>query len=507
MLVYLVSSLAGLLVPLFWACFFAVPLTALIARIDRSLTSLLSQLRWKLEGVEQPKGPEKALEFTAKAGENQIMLSKDDAKSLMQKLEHPTPPEWLEHQGCPLFPHSQCCQSRVRIVKLTTEDGQPISDPEVDRLVANWLYYVKHPDDAALDDDEVPLQLFLDSDCSQYPAVFTTNSGGTSLKGALELDRTSIMSWSVSVFLAMMVLGFGMFIFFFTVSLGVDALQDNSANYSKGVEDLIQWFSAMMSNFMPHDQIVQMKGHMESTASKMLPSLSYAAGSKIESLGFDLLLFTLYVLFWVFEPIPISNNVAQVIKDYLLLKTVACFIYAVLMSAMLYFLDCPVWHLFFVASFLLNYIPEFGFIVVFILVIPAVAFNSKLSMQQREADTAFAIVGSILIKILVANILEVKMYVSKGGQYMRMHPVVLMGLMMFFEKFFGLTGMFLAIPMVATVKYYLLSADIPNIYLNPTLAILEGDDTAPHKNFIDRKADFVHTTYGSTEPPEAKSDV
>lgn len=513
LLVYLVSSLAGLLVPLFWAAFFAVPLTALITRIDRVMTKKLSELRWHLEGGEggQHPEPDKAYEFTAQAGDNSIIVSGSDAKHLLKKLSHPggdmcSPLPWSTY--------SKCCQSRIRVVKLLDEDGEAVLGDEVDRLVQNWLYYVKEPEDAEVssDVDEVQLELFLDQECSEYPAVMKTaalsirdsQNTGQKLKGIVEIDRTSTLSWSVSVAISMMLMLAALFVFFMAASLGVDALRENSANYSRGVEEMIVWFTDLMGHFMPPEQIVKMKGHMEDVASKSLPGLAATASGKVESLGFDLLLFVLYILFWVFEPIPISSNVAQVIKDYLLLKTGACFIYAVLMSLMLYVLGCPLWHLFFVMCFLLNYIPEFGFIVVFICVVPAVIFNSHHSLQRRESDTIIVITGSILIKILVANVLEVYMYVSRGGQYMRMHPVVLLGLMMFFEKFFGLTGMFLAIPMVATVKYYLLSADIPTLYLNPALALLEGDDCAPHKNFVDRQK--AQLSYGTTEPPETSVD-
>jgi predicted PurR-regulated permease PerM len=519
LLVYLVSSLAGLLVPLFWACFFAVPLTALITRIDRLLTKKASELRWHMEGGAEGHHPEpeRPYEFTGQAGDNSIVLAGADAKHLLQKLAHPG------GDTCGAMPgskYSKCCQSRIRIIKLTDSDSQSIAGDEVDRLVENWLYYVKEPDDdevnAISDVDQVQLELFHDQECSEYPSVMKTaalsvrdsQNVSQKLKGVVEIDRTSALSWSVSVTIAMFLLATVMFIFFLAASLGVDALQEKAHIYSKGVTEMIDWFAGFMGTFMPPAQINKMKGHMQGIATQSLPGLAATASGKIESLGFDLLLFVLYILFWVFEPIPISSNVAQVIKDYLLLKSVACLIYAFLMGAMLYFLGCPLWHLFFVMSFLLNYIPEFGFIVIFILVIPAVVFNSEHSMQRRETDTVIVIIGAILIKILVANVLEVYMYVSRGGQYMRMHPVVLLGLMMFFEKFFGLSGMFLAIPMVAIVKYYLLSADIPTLYLNPALALLEGDDTAPHKNFVDRKkANLSYGTTGDTEPPETSGAV
>lgn len=488
--VYLAGSLADVMVPLIWAAFFAVPITALIGRIDGFVTSLLSVIRRRLRG-EDHTGDGMSWDFTAEAGDNCITLSNDDAKELTDKLEHPGP------EMCVLFPWSKCCQSRIRLVKLTTEEGEQINNPEVDRLVANWCYYVKMPDETG----HPTLQLYLDQDCIEYPAVVSgSKNSERKLKGTVELDRTSVLSWSIAVCLAMILLAFALFIFFIAMSLGFDALQANSHNYYKGVEQLVDKLALGLKHILPPEQIAKVKQHVMTTATTALPHLASTVSGKAESLGFELILFVIYILFWVFEPIPVSSNVAQVIKNYLVLKTVSCLIYAVLMSLLLIHLGCPVWPLFFVVSFLLNYIPEFGFMIVFALVVPAIVFNSAHTEKQREWDTVEVVFGSLLIKIVVANILEVYLYVSRGGQYMRMHPVVLMALMMFFQKFFGITGMFLAIPMVAIIKYYLLSADIPSLYLNPSLALVEGDECAPHKNFCERH----NATYGSTEPAEAR---
>jgi len=226
-----------------------------------------------------------------------------------------------------------------------------------------------------------------------------------------------------------------------------------------------------------------------------LPDAASNMASYMEAVGFQVFLFLLYTMFWIFEPIPMNSNVAEVIKNYLLLKTVVCLVFAICISALLYVCACPLWHIFFVVSFLFNYIPEIGFIVVFVLALLAILLDAHVGIKERQANAFIFILGGLLIKVVTANILEVHMYVSKGGQYMRMHPVIIMAMMMFFERLLGLSGMFLAIPMAAAIKYYVLSADVPSVYLNPTLSILEGDDVAPHRNFVER----YHASYGGTE--------
>ena len=47
-------------------------------------------------------------------------------------------------------------------------------------------------------------------------------------------------------------------------------------------------------------------------------------------------------------------------------------------------------------------------------------------------------------------------------------------------------GMFLAVPVMAAVKYYLVSTDMPDSILHPLLVFIEGDETGPHKNHVER---------------------
>lgn len=486
-----------MLVPLIWAAFFAVPLCGLISHIDHAVTSWLALMRWAMrpDGV---KVPEEGVEFTAQAGENRISVKNGEAATaLRQKLEHPC-------QSCCCLPASRCCQSRIRITNVT-EAGEQIRGSEVNRIVANWLYYVREVPSLTVDAPTVELELFLDQEF-HYPAVVsrTSTKASRKLAGTIELDRTSVLSWSFAVFLALALLVAGVYIFALATIMGVQAFQRNTANYGRGLEELTVWSTEHLKNWVPGVEIQSLRAKVIEFVKTGLPSAAAGVATGIESIGFQALLFLIYTMFWIFEPIPMNSNVAQVIKNYLLLKTFVCLVFAALISALLYFLSCPLWHIFFVLSFLLNYIPEIGFIIVFVLMLPAICLDAQLTMVERETNTVLLIVFSMLIKVVTANILEVQMYVSKGGQYMRMHPVVLMAMMIFFEKLLGLTGMFLAIPIAAAIKYYVLSADIPSVYLNPTLYMLEGDDVAPHKNFVDRH----HAVYGSiTESPSVESKV
>jgi len=492
--VYLAHTLVDVLVPLIWAAFFAVPLTGLIGKIDKCITDSSGCFRWCCSGRST-----KTVHFTAKTRENHIILDGDDAKNakaaevLKQHLQHP-----CDHL-CEWMPFSRCCQSRIKIVKLKYADCQAedcqdevacwdiSQQAEVNRLVNNWRYYALKDEE-----DDMKLYLYIDQD-HEIKAVIehfheSDAEGGIEVKkdltGSIELDRSSASSWFVAVMVCMVFLALIVFAFVRATALGIEALERTAPSYGKGVVEFMKWGDTHLERVLPYDMITTLNNSTLTFAKTGLPAMATAAAADLEKVGFQVMMFMIYILFWVFEPIPMNSNVAQLIKNYLMLKTIVCLVFAVLMSGLLYFLSCPLWHIFFVIAFLMNYVPELGFMIVFLLAIPAVALDSNLTMTQREGNTIMLLGCGMLIKVLTANVLEVRMYTSLGGQFMHMHPVVLLALIVFFDKILGVTGMFLAIPMAAMVKYFVHTADIPGCYLHAALMLFEGDEHAGHKHFV-----------------------
>lgn len=473
--VHLASTLVDVLVPLIWAAFFAVPLTGMIGKVESLLTISCSCFRWCWRS-----GPHNCtpVNFTAKTGENYLTFddkSEEAAVVLKEHLQHPC------KRLC--LPSSRCCQARVRIIKVEYEapgDGNICEEEEVNRLVSEWSYYVKETKSST------QLELYLDQEFT-IPAVVKGASGEgdrKNLRGCVELDRSSGLSWFAAVVVCMSFMIFAVYVFVLATSLGVDALMESTPVYARGVEELNAFGYTHLKAWLPADVMQQLNNSTTKFANTGLPNIAQACAKDLKEVGIEMMLFMIYVLFWVFEPIPMNSNVAKLIKDYLMLKTVACLVFGVLMSGLLYFLSCPVWHIFFVLAFMFNYIPEFGFALTLVFAVPAVVLNANLTILEREYNTLILLVGSFLIKVLTANLLEIHLYTTMGGQFMHMHPLVLMALIIFFQKILGLTGMFLAIPIAAMIKYYVHTAEIPGCYRNPTLKLFEGDDFAPHKHFV-----------------------
>jgi len=341
------------------------------------------------------------------------------------------------------------------------------------------------------------LELYLDA-AEQYPAVLARSNEGPRLHGKLVIDKSSSLSWIVSLILTLAIMAAGVWFFVAFIQMGVNSFRANLQDYSKGVMEFLDLIKPIFPQKIWED--IQKKA--TDFLQTQLPEMTAQIVSSLESLSFQALMFFVYLFFWIFEPLPISSPVAEVFKSYLLLKTIVCLLFATLMSVLLLALQCKIWSLFFVLTFLLNFIPEIGAIASAILTVPAILFDGHLPRDQRLENLLWLVIFGTSIKIFTGNVVEVQMYASLGGQFMRMHPVVIMALIMLFSALLGVTGMFLAVPTMAAVKYYLVSTDMPKQFKHPLLVFIEGDATAPHKNYVEQQRLIEHH-FGGMHQAEA----
>lgn len=540
--VYLAGYLQSVVTPLIWSGFFAVPLNGLITRIDAFTVRCARCLCRRVLGTEAQ--PQESWHFIADHGQSFVRLRGEAATSFVEQAMRPVCglPRQVSHF---LFPRRSC---RILITRLEAtrigvgdnevSDGNAVlKGPEVNRLVKGWKYYVDvdhngqslannmdvAPTNELSHNREVNFWLYLDKE-RRYPAVldmasteegtqgspgspdspeplprsFTVASWHTMavdnhrrvrmgrLAGSFEMVEGSSLTWSFALIVALVIMTCGVWIFTEFVAYGIAAFKDNLHIYQKGLVEFIDWVRETLSRVLSKESWDEIEAKARAFVKDALPNLASDLASYLEGMGWEFLLFLVYLLFWVFEPLPLSSPVANVFTSYLYLKTLMCILFAGLMSLLLYALSCPIWHLYFIVMFLLNYIPEVGAILSAALTVPAVIFDGRFPMYERIYHLSWLVVCGTLIKVITGNVIEVRAYATRGGQFMRMHPVVLMALMMFCSSILGLTGMFLAIPMVAAVKYYMITANMPGVILNPVLVLVEGDECGPHKNFVDR---------------------
>lgn len=502
--VYLVEKLRDVMIPLVWAAFFALPTCALISRIDEGLVLAVDWCRRRLpwhqamdDGETLASGD---MAFTTNAGSRYIyVFSGSELDTWLSAVNDPYAEfrrRWCDLDSIPTWFRPRC-KYKVKVVSLVAvgPDGVGIDDlgPQVNRLVENWHYYVKplRTDAETSDRGLVALELFLDSACLVYPAVWEnpallqSNETGIRLSGVARIDRSSSISWTVSFVISFMIMVAALGLFTIFLVNGIAGLKQHIHEYQRGLVDVVDGVSKSLQRFLPKDAWAQVSAKLEEMIKDLLPNLLASFAGNLKVVLWEVLLFLIYMFFWVFEPLPIDASVSKVFQSYLLLKTVVCLLFAVLLSGLLWFLDCPLWPLFFILTFLLNYIPEVGAVFSAGLAVPAVLFDGRLDMHTRLQNTVLLMIFGTIFKVICGNVIEVRMYSTSGGQFMRMHPVVLMAVMMLCSAVLGITGMFLAIPIMATVKYYTITTGIPGSILNPLLLFVEGDEAGPHKNYIE----------------------
>merc|ERR1719401_1734080 len=215
----------------------------------------------------------------------------------------------------------------------------------------------------------------------------------------------------------------------------------------------------------------------------------------------------LYMLFWFLRPLPIGGQAGVLVRSYIWKKTLVSFLYACCVSVLFYFLHDDLALFFGMMAFFLNYVPEVGAFISILLPVPVILLDGRL--KSPLGSVASAIVGQLLLKVVINNVLEVKLV--EMDREMSIHPVwVLVGLN-YFGYVWGPVGMLISVPMMALLKSALLSKLAePNVspmaveWAEATVDCLEGRASKRHlrritlKNVVNSMAMAQLSNYGAT---------
>mmetsp|Transcript_62521 Transcript_62521/g.136697 ORF Transcript_62521/g.136697 Transcript_62521/m.136697 type:complete len:458 (-) Transcript_62521:126-1499(-) len=213
--------------------------------------------------------------------------------------------------------------------------------------------------------------------------------------------------------------------------------------------------------------------------------LSFLAGSLFDHLStmmIEVLMTLLYMVFWLCNPVFVGETVTGLFKRYILLKVGTSSVYGLCIYILLLVLQVDLAIVFGFLAFICSFVPEVGTVFAMVLPLPVILFDGRLERPILVAVVAF--IGQLCLKLLFANIIEVKL-VEKQHDF-RMHPVTILFFVTLFGRIWGATGMLVSVPIMATAKA---SAEVmPPLYRDPILVLLEGDKDAP-KRFAERMAD------------------
>jgi AI-2 transport protein TqsA len=221
-----------------------------------------------------------------------------------------------------------------------------------------------------------------------------------------------------------------------------------AGEYSERVIELIERLGAQLNAH--HIQVEQ--GRISAELEARLPQMiSQAAGtfSSLLSSGFLIMIFVVLLLAGRNprrRPTGIYAEIEATIRQYITTKTAISAVAGLLVGLTLWSLGLRMAPLFGLLTFLLNFIPNIGSIIATLLPIP-------IALTQFENPwTILAVVGLPgAIQFTIGYLVEPRLI----GRGLELHPVTVLLALAFWGLLWGIVGMVLAVPIVATLRIVL----------------------------------------------------
>jgi AI-2 transport protein TqsA len=231
--------------------------------------------------------------------------------------------------------------------------------------------------------------------------------------------------------------------------VAVQTMVDAAREYSKQVVDLTERLLAQLKEHHIHvDQ-----GRISTELEARLPGvITQTAGtvSTIISHGFLIVFFVVFLLVGRHEHYrrnDIYSDIEATIRGYITTATAISAMTSVLVGLVLWALGLHMAWLFAFLVFLLCYIPNIGSIIATLLPIPVAI--TQFHDQPWMIVAAVAIPGAI--HLTIGNFVAPKMM----GKGLELHPVTVLLALAFWGLLWGIVGMVLAMPIVATLRIVL----------------------------------------------------
>lgn len=241
--------------------------------------------------------------------------------------------------------------------------------------------------------------------------------------------------------------------------------------YSVGTDRLVALLPAQVQNEL---DVETLRVEARAWGARVLGRLLPAAGEGLVGLmtgGGLVLVFLLFLLLGRGDnpvaPDSLRGQVERRIQSYIAVTFLVSAATGLLVGLALWLLGVRFAWLFGVLAFVLNFIPNIGSVIATLLPLPVVLFDPSLAPWAKLA--AFVVPGAI--QFLLGNVVAPKIL----GDQLQLSPVaVLLGLILL-GAIWGLPGMILSTPMLATVKIAFERVPL----LAPLARLLAGEPFAP----------------------------
>lgn len=283
------------------------------------------------------------------------------------------------------------------------------------------------------------------------------------LTKVLHMPRS--VALAIAGLLGCLVLGMFALVFEFTF----DQMRTNLDVYQKQLTNLIDWLIESLAlerfGFDPAEVRRALFQDPQNTVASALRS-TFGSIMNLISNGVTVLIFMLFMLIGKhstkISPDGLVADIQSQVKRYILTMFFISALTAVLVGVSLRILGVDFVLMFGFFVFLLNFIPYIGSIIATLLPIPVAFLDPELGMAGKIM--VIAIPGTI--QFVIGNILAPKIM----GDYLELHPVVVLISLVFFGQIWGIVGMFLAAPITGVLKIAFLRME----YTRPIAGLFDG---------------------------------
>lgn len=263
----------------------------------------------------------------------------------------------------------------------------------------------------------------------------------------LRLPHWMAVTGALLIVLALMV-----FIGIFAIG-AVQSILDKAGEYSESISHVVDDTQAWIKSWYPDYDTKQIGRELQAQIPRFA---SQTAGTALQmsSRGTLVFIFVVFLLAGRDSKRPLRGVYAEIdtsVRQYIATKVALSAATGLLVWATLALFGLDMASLFGILAFLLNFIPSLGSIIATLLPIPvAIAQFNSIGMILAVVVVPGA------IQMTIGNALEPKLM----GEGLELHPVTILLALAFWGMLWGVVGMILAVPIMASLRIVLMHFEI-----------------------------------------------
>jgi len=251
------------------------------------------------------------------------------------------------------------------------------------------------------------------------------------------------------------------------ISDQIEVLRDNiDLIYKPGLNRTERWVNAELAHFGSGP--INFSDEIEHATSELMPTVIAYAEVVLER-GVVTIIFLVYLLGSPLATGTSKKSMAydtdKSVRTYIKLKSLICVVVGAAVGSIYTVLGVDLAWIFGILTCILNFIPNVGSMIAFLLPLPVVMLDIRLNATKKIC--AFAI--PLLIHQIVGNYIEPKVF----GSSLELHPIIVLLSLTLWSIIWGVAGAILSVPLMAVLRVAVMHID--HAYARKILVVLEGN--------------------------------